>query len=66
MTACRLYRQFPAMAPNASSPEWSDLEGHIEVQPGEGRSPGQQASFQLITLAVTITMALAGGSIVGM
>ncbi|CAG5131854.1 unnamed protein product, partial [Candidula unifasciata] len=60
-----LYRQFPAMAPNASSPDWPELEGEVEFQPGKGRSAGVQSSFQLIALAVTSAMAVVSGLIVG-
>ncbi|XP_035829381.1 ammonium transporter Rh type B-like [Aplysia californica] len=61
-----LYRQFPAMAPNASSPEWKELEGHVSAEPGEGRSAAEQAGYQLLALAVTLAFALVGGLVVGL
>ncbi|CAL1531987.1 unnamed protein product [Lymnaea stagnalis] len=60
-----LYRQFPAMAPNASSPEWEELKDFLEVKSGKGRSASEQAGYQLIALGVTLGFALAGGLFVG-
>uniref|UniRef100_A0A0B7A560 Ammonium transporter AmtB-like domain-containing protein n=1 Tax=Arion vulgaris TaxID=1028688 RepID=A0A0B7A560_9EUPU len=61
-----LYRQFPAMAPNASSSIWTDLECCVEKIPGKGRSAGEQAGYQILALVVTLVVALVGGTIVGL
>lgn len=53
------------MAPNSSSTEWAELQGHVEAEPGKGRTAGDQAAYQLIALAITLAFALVGGLFVG-
>jgi ammonium transporter Rh len=61
-----LYQQFPARAPTQNS---SQIHGNPELThliPGEGRSAGDQAGYQLLALAVTLLIASVGGLITGM
>ena len=55
-----LYEHYKAMAPKNIS------ENHNFVAPpGEGRTAGQQAGYQLIALGVTLVIAIVGGLITG-
>ncbi|KAH9504560.1 hypothetical protein Btru_063191 [Bulinus truncatus] len=61
-----LYRQFPAMAPPVSSPDWIRLRNYGDITAGQGRSAKKQALYQLLALGVTLGFALFGGLLVGL
>lgn len=61
-----LYQQFPARAPAENSSQTHDNPGLSLLIPGDGRSAGDQAGFQLLALGVTLVIAVAGGLITGM
>lgn len=60
-----LYQQFPARAPVENSSQIHDNPGLSLLIPGEGRSAGDQAGYQLLALGVTVVIAVAGGLITG-
>lgn len=57
-----LYLVFPARAPSENLTEVEILLG---IEPGEGRSAGQQAGFQLALLTSTLVLAIVGGLLTG-
>jgi ammonium transporter Rh len=61
-----LYQQFPARAPAENSSHSHDNPGQSLFIPGDGRSAGDQAGYQLLALGVTLVIAVAGGLITGM
>jgi ammonium transporter Rh len=61
-----LYQQFPARAPARNSSQIYDNTGLSVIIPGDGRSAGEQAGYQLLALGVTLVIAVAGGLITGM
>ncbi len=61
-----LFRQFSARAPLEGTPEFIELEQHIEhLEPGLGRSASTQGGFQIATLFVTLAVAISGGIVTG-
>jgi ammonium transporter Rh len=58
-----LYQQFPARAPAKNSTH--DNPALSLLAPGDGRSAGDQAGFQLLALGVTVLIALSGGLVTG-
>lgn len=57
-----LYNHYPAMAPT----NMSDIQNQgIWVTPGDGRSPAEQAGYQMIALIVTMSIAIVGGLLTG-
>ncbi|XP_075233073.1 rhesus blood group-associated glycoprotein Rh50 isoform X2 [Lycorma delicatula] len=61
-----LYLQFPARAPIKDSIELGIIQGKMtEVKPGDGRSGFEQATFQLLQLVITFSIAIIGGIITG-
>jgi ammonium transporter Rh len=61
-----LYQQFPARAPAKNSSHIYDNSEPSLIIPGDGRSAGEQAGYQLLALGVTLVIAIAGGLITGM
>jgi ammonium transporter Rh len=61
-----LYQQFPARAPVQNSSQTHDNSQLSLMIPGDGRSAGDQAGYQLLALGVTLVIAVAGGLITGM
>jgi len=59
-----LYQVFPARIPTDLSAESAEIKQAFK-DPGDGRSAGMQAVFQLAALAVTLIIALVGGIITG-
>lgn len=60
-----LYQQFPARAPAKNSSQAHDNPALSLLTPGDGRSAGDQAGFQLLALGITIVIAVVGGLITG-
>jgi ammonium transporter Rh len=61
-----LYQQFPARAPTGNNSHIYDSSGLTFFIPGDGRSAGEQAGYQLLAVGVTLLIAIAGGLITGM
>jgi ammonium transporter Rh len=61
-----LYQQFPARAPVENSSQIHDNPQLSLLIPGDGRSAGDQAGYQLLALGITLVIAVAGGIITGM
>ena len=61
-----LYVTFPARAPRNISPEQHPELAVLGIDPGEGRSAGTQAGFQLALLVSTLAISIIGGLITGM
>lgn len=61
-----LYQQFPARAPALNNSHSHDKSGLPPFIPGDGRSAGDQAGYQLLALGVTLVIAIVGGLITGM
>ena len=61
-----LYNIFPARVPENGTQEYTDLIKHIDVEPGDGRTAGKQASYQIAALATTLAFAIVGGILTGM
>lgn len=51
--------------PQDGTAEYAELLTHIKVDPGDGRSAGDQAGHQIAALATTLAMAIAGGALTG-
>ena len=62
---CSLYTLFPARVPENGTQEFTDLLKHINVEPGDGRSAGKQAGYQMAALGTTLVFAIVGGIITG-
>jgi hypothetical protein len=61
-----LYRQFPARSPLNSSSEFSKIQYYdLKIDPGRERTALQQAGFQIVTLIVTLVIAIIGGLVTG-
>ncbi|XP_046657634.1 ammonium transporter Rh type A-like [Daphnia pulicaria] len=61
-----LYRQFSARAPLAGTPEFIELEHHVEhLHAGLDRSASMQGGYQIATLFVTMAVAISGGLVTG-
>jgi ammonium transporter Rh len=60
-----LYQQFPARAPTENNSQIHNT-GLSFFTPGDGRSAGEQAGYQLLAVGVTLVIAIAGGLITGM
>jgi len=62
-----LYQQYPARAPHLNSSELSELRNEFaSIEPGDNRTAGTQAMYQLAALGVTLTIAIVGGSLTGL
>ncbi|KAK3912537.1 Ammonium transporter Rh type B-A [Frankliniella fusca] len=65
----RLYEQFPAMAPRGDEPDdkLDTVRSYLgpAFEPGLGRTPLQQAGYQLAALAVTLVVSLVTGTVTG-
>jgi ammonium transporter Rh len=61
-----LYQQFPARAPTENNSQIHDNPGLTSFIPGDGRSAGEQAGYQLLAVGITLVIAVAGGLITGM
>ena len=59
---CSLYLIFPARAPETITNNELLVLG---IEPGEGRSAGTQAGFQLALLVSTLAISIIGGLITG-
>lgn len=53
------------MSPVNNSMAYEALSARGSIPPGEGRSAGLQAGYQLIALAVSFIIAIIGGLITG-
>lgn len=62
-----MYTEFPAMAPPRNSQLFNDLFESMSssLKPGEGRTPLQQAGYQLAALACTMAISIVTGVITG-
>ncbi|XP_055328663.1 ammonium transporter Rh type B-like [Paramacrobiotus metropolitanus] len=61
------WEAFPAVVPPSSSPLYSTLQtAYPEIKPGYGRTPALQAAFQLLSLLVSVLIAVASGLFCGM
>lgn len=61
-----LYRQFPARAPLAGTPEFEEIHTHFSgIHPGSGRSAAIQGCYQAAAMAMTIIVAIGGGLVTG-
>jgi len=59
--------QYPARAPPENSSEFREMKSDFYlIQPGDNRTAGSQAMYQLATLGVTLGIALIGGSLTGL
>lgn len=57
---------YPAMAPSSSSPNYTEINAQLNsIQPGSDRTAAMQAVFQLVALATTLGISIAGGLITG-
>jgi len=62
----RLYIQYPARAPLINSSELSEIKQELlTVEPGDNRTAGMQAIYQISALGVTLLIAIVGGSLTG-
>ncbi|PSN37449.1 Ammonium transporter Rh type B [Blattella germanica] len=59
-----LYNQFPARAPLANSSLFQQ-SGYGHIEPGDERTAGTQAAYQLAAVGVTIVVAIVTGFITG-
>ena len=60
-----MYQIYPAMVPKNGTPEWEDFHKKYTLEAGDGRTPREQALWQLCALGVTIGMSIVGGIITG-
>ncbi|KAL1139015.1 hypothetical protein AAG570_009076 [Ranatra chinensis] len=61
-----LFYLFPAMAPPLFSDEMKAIQMKtIKVLPGDGRSPGVQAGYQILGIVVTLVISVAAGALTG-
>lgn len=62
-----LYRQFPARAPMAGTPEFEEIKSHFAgIHPGQGRTGAEQGGYQAAAMAMTLVVAIGGGLVTGM
>lgn len=55
---------FPARAPSAEA-KLAEMRDNYGISPGLNRSAGQQAAYQLLTLLVTLGIAIVSGLLTG-
>ncbi len=60
-----MYQLFPAMVPKEGTAEFAEFSKKYILEPGEGRTPSEQALWQLVALATTFGIAILGGCITG-
>ncbi|XP_076171931.1 uncharacterized protein LOC143148961 isoform X2 [Ptiloglossa arizonensis] len=60
-----LYEIFPARAPNSET-KLAEMRDNYDVSPGLDRTAGQQASYQLLALAITVGIAIVSGLVTGL
>ena len=51
--------------PKEGTAEYDEFHKKYDLEPGEGRTPSEQALWQLIALAVTLGVAIVGGILTG-
>ena len=57
---------YPAMSPEKGDDDLKRVQALLpSIEPGEGRSPAMQATFQLIGLFATLVLALVTGAVAG-
>ena len=61
-----LYLLYPALSPEKGDDDLKRIQSLLPgIEPGEGRTPAMQASFQLIGLFATLVIALITGGVTG-
>ena len=57
---------YPAMSPEKGDDDLKRVQALLpSIEPGEGRSPAMQATFQLTGLFATLVLALVTGAVAG-
>lgn len=62
----RLYEIFPAMTPRENTSAFRYLQELLpHLEPGAGRSPAEQAGFQMATVVMCFVVPVIGGILTG-
>ena len=62
---CSLYRIFAARAPQQHSKELQDVQNHMRINPGLGRTATQQFAYQICAVGASVVMAASAGFLSG-
>ena len=61
-----LYLLYPSLSPEKGDDDLKRIQSLLQgIEPGEGRTPAMQATFQLIGLFATLVIALITGGVTG-
>ncbi|XP_034184192.2 rhesus blood group-associated glycoprotein Rh50 isoform X5 [Osmia lignaria lignaria] len=61
-----LYEIFPARAPNSETKLAEMRDNYGALSPGQNRTAGQQAAYQLLVLVITLGIAIVSGLVTGL